>query len=101
MKLAAVFLLTTLPVFAAPAHKSTQRIVDELRFDRNLINTLRPDCEGDVHFTETVEAYHNALADLEDYQSGDPQISRERVENDAQEVWMDLAPYRDSSGVMR
>lgn len=101
MRLAAVLLLATLPAIAAPTHKSTQRIVDELRFDRNLINTLRPDCESDVHFTETVEAYHNALADLEDYQSGDPRVSRERVENDAQEVWMDLAPYRDSSGVMR
>lgn len=99
-RLVAVLLLTTLPAFAAK-DKFTQRIEDSLRADRILIAAIRPDYEADVHFTETVEAYHQALSDLEDYESGDPKISRERVENDAQEVWMDLAPYRDSTGVLR
>lgn len=98
----AALLLATLPAIAAPHDsKFAKKIADELRSDRLLIQSIRHQYESDVHFVETEEAYHEALSDLEDYQSGDPKITRERLANDAQEVWFDLAPYRDTYGVSR
>lgn len=57
--------------------------------------------DADPQYIEAEAAYHRAAADLEDYENGDPSISLERVNNDAWELWMDLAPFRDSGGVAR
>jgi hypothetical protein len=102
-KLLAVLLLSALPALASSKSDVVfaRHIADDLRIDRVLIHKIRVDHEGDVSFTEAEVAYHNALADLEEFQNGDPAITRERVENDALEVWMDLAPYRDTYNVMR
>jgi hypothetical protein len=102
-KLLAVVLLSVMPAVASPKTDAAfaRHIADDLRVDRVLIHKLRADYEGDVAFAEAEVAYHNALSDLEEFQNGDPAITRERVTNDALEVWMDLATYRDTYNVMR
>jgi hypothetical protein len=87
---------------AAPRHdKVSHEVADRLRVDRQWLQTLRVDYEVEPRYLMSEDAYHEALSDLEDYQDGDPSITAERLLNDALEVEMDLAPYRDSSGVMK
>jgi hypothetical protein len=85
-----------------PRHdKVSHEVAERLRVDRQWLQTLRVDYEVEPRYLMSEDAYHEALSDLEDYQDGDPSITAERLLNDALEVEMDLAPYRDSSGVLK
>lgn len=98
-------LLACTPLIAVPAQqlkagveevreKFAQFITDDLKLDRTVLDVFH-NRDYEERYIEAEDAYHHALADLEDYQNGDPAITQERLQNDAQEVWFDLAPYRE------
>jgi len=98
------FILLLTPLAAPPAHrhdKVSHEVEDRLRVDRGWLQRLRVDYEVEPRYLMSEDAYHFALNDLEDYEAGDQSITEERLLNDELEVEMDLAPYRDGSGVMQ
>jgi hypothetical protein len=87
--------LTTLPALAS--NKAEKRFHDDiaarLRKSHEILLATHAKFGSWLIYTMSEDAYRAATADFEDYEGGLP-VSHERLENDAQEVWMDLYPIR-------